>query len=133
MECCCNNPRCPYCHPNREPGFVPRCPWAQRVPVPEPKSPPKSPPASVIVVSDSESSSDRGVGVGMEGRRDGREWFWRYFKSAGPKDVSKIILVSRLSTASGGANAKFYTKYGMDIRLGVYAKVKVQLKEDEEE
>ena len=46
------------------------------------------------------------------------------------KNASKIILVSKMSTASGGANVKFYTKFGMDIRLGVYAKVKVDLKEN---
>lgn len=49
------------------------------------------------------------------------------------KNAVKIILVSSMETASGGSNAKFYTKYGMDIRLGVYAKVKVELKQDEEE
>ena len=47
------------------------------------------------------------------------------------KNASKIILVSDMETASGGSNAKFYTKFGMDIRLGVYAKVKVDLKEGE--
>jgi hypothetical protein len=46
------------------------------------------------------------------------------------KNATKIILVSSMSTASGGSNAKFYTKYGMDIRLGVYAKVKVDLKDN---
>lgn len=49
------------------------------------------------------------------------------------KNATKIILVSNLSTASNGNGAKFYTKYGMDIRLGVYAKVKINLKEEEEE
>jgi len=47
------------------------------------------------------------------------------------KNSTKIILVSSMSTASGGANAKFYTKYGMDIRLGVSAKVKIDLKAEE--
>ena len=46
------------------------------------------------------------------------------------KNASKIILVSEMATASGGTNVKFYTKFGMDIRLGVYAKVKVDLQED---
>ena len=46
------------------------------------------------------------------------------------RNANKIILVSDMATASGGANAKFYTKFGMDIRLGVYAKVKIDLKED---
>ena len=47
------------------------------------------------------------------------------------KNAAKIILVSNLSTAEGNS-AKFYTNYGMDIQLGVYAKVKVELKKDEE-
>lgn len=47
------------------------------------------------------------------------------------KNSTKIILVSSMSTASGGANAKFYTKYGMDIRLGVFVKVKIDLKAEE--
>jgi hypothetical protein len=47
------------------------------------------------------------------------------------KNASKIILVSNLSTANG-ESAKFYTSYGMDIRLGVYAKVKIELKKDDE-
>ena len=46
------------------------------------------------------------------------------------RNAKKIILVSEMATASGGANVKFYTKFGMDIRLGVYAKVKIDLKED---
>jgi hypothetical protein len=49
------------------------------------------------------------------------------------KNAIKIILVSDMATASGGANAKFYTKFGMDIRLGVYAKVKIDLKKDDQE
>lgn len=48
------------------------------------------------------------------------------------KNATKIILVSSLSTASNGNGAKFYTSFGMDIRLGVYAKVKVNLKDEEE-
>ena len=47
------------------------------------------------------------------------------------KNAAKIILVSNLSTAESNS-AKFYTNYGMDIQLGVYAKVKVELKKDEE-
>tara|TARA_B110000211_G_C14091373_1_gene559339 strand:+ start:315 stop:2417 length:2103 start_codon:yes stop_codon:yes gene_type:complete len=43
------------------------------------------------------------------------------------KNATKIILVSEMATASGGANAKFYSKFGMDIKLGVYAKVKIDL------
>jgi len=45
------------------------------------------------------------------------------------RNAKKIILVSEMATSSGGTNVKFYTKFGMDIRLGVYAKVKVDLKE----
>lgn len=49
------------------------------------------------------------------------------------KNAKQIILVSNLSTASGGSDAKFYTKYGMEIKLGVYAKVKLDFNEDDEE
>lgn len=49
------------------------------------------------------------------------------------KNATQIILVSSLSTASGGANAKFYTKYGMEIKLGVFAKVQLDFNEDEED
>ncbi len=48
------------------------------------------------------------------------------------KNATYIILKSNLST-SDGQSAKFYTKYGMDIRLGVYAKVKINLQEKNEE
>lgn len=49
------------------------------------------------------------------------------------KNATQIILVSSLSTASVGANAKFYTKYGMEIKLGVFAKVQLDFNEDEED
>lgn len=49
------------------------------------------------------------------------------------KAATQIVLVSSLSTASGGSNAKFYTKYGMDIKLGVYAKVKLDFNEEDDD
>lgn len=48
------------------------------------------------------------------------------------KGAKFIILKSSLSTSDGEA-AKFYTKYGMDIKLGVFAKVKIDLQNKDEE
>lgn len=46
------------------------------------------------------------------------------------KNAKQMILVSNMSTANG-QSAKFYTNYGMDIMLGVFATVKIQLKNQE--
>lgn len=43
------------------------------------------------------------------------------------KNAKQMILVSNMSTANG-QSAKFYTNYGMDIMLGVFATVKIELK-----
>lgn len=45
------------------------------------------------------------------------------------KNATQMILVSNMSTANG-QSAKFYTSYGMDIRVGVFAKVKIELKDE---
>lgn len=48
------------------------------------------------------------------------------------KNAKFIILQSDLSTSDGEA-AKFYTSYGMDIKLAVLAKVRINLQEDNNE
>ncbi len=48
------------------------------------------------------------------------------------KNAKFIILQSSLSTTDGAA-AKFYTSYGMDIKLAVLAKVRVSLQENNDE
>lgn len=48
------------------------------------------------------------------------------------KNAKFIILQSALSTTDGEA-AKFYTSYGMDIKLAVFAKVRINLQEDNNE